>query len=109
MIFAREVLEYSDNRVKVRCTFPMIPTLAMFIEAAAQSAAAFHQEQEVSVGFLTLAKEITLLSEQDRKEYTIIVTAGSEINSYKQFSFKSYLPDTNSVVTTGTFTLVIPE
>ena len=108
MIFAQEVLEYSDNRVKVRCTFPMTPTLAMFIEAAAQSAAAFHQEKEAKIGFLTLAKEIKLLSEPNRKDYTIVVTAEREINTYKQFSFKACSSDADDVVVSGIFTLVIP-
>lgn len=50
--FANEVLNLSENRITVSCSFPFSPTLAMACEAAAQSSAGFAQESsEPKIGF----------------------------------------------------------
>ncbi|AFL69535.1 hypothetical protein [Sulfurospirillum barnesii] len=58
--FAKEVLRRTENRAEVLCEFASTPTLAMIVEAAAQSFSAFGEEETPRMGFLVLMKEITL-------------------------------------------------
>jgi hypothetical protein len=103
------VLNSNNNIVEVRCDFGYIPTLAMFIEAAAQSSAAFNLDNQVKMGFLTMAKDIKLLDELKAKKYIIKLKKEAEINQYKQFSFKAYSQSNNIKVVSGSFTLVIQQ
>ncbi|NCD11451.1 MAG: hypothetical protein EOL93_02785 [Epsilonproteobacteria bacterium] len=58
--FAKVVLERTENRARVFCEFPSLPTLAMIVEAAAQSFSAFGEDEQPRMGFLVLMKEISL-------------------------------------------------
>ncbi|MBN1839276.1 MAG: hypothetical protein JW802_04440 [Campylobacterales bacterium] len=58
--FAKEILECTENRAKVLCEFPFSPTLAMIVEAAAQSFGAFGADETPRMGFLVLMKDISL-------------------------------------------------
>lgn len=78
----------------------------MFIEAAAQSSAAFNLDTQVKMGFLTMAKDIRLLEKAKAKEYIIKLKKEAEINQYKQFSFGAYTYKNSVKVASGYFTLV---
>ncbi len=93
--------------MEVRCQFDSIPTLAMFIEAAAQSSSAFDIENQAKIGFLAIAKDIKLLEKLKDKMYILRLKKEAEINQYKQFSFEAYSKSNNLKVVSGSFTLVI--
>lgn len=93
--------------VEVRCQFDTLPTLAMFIEAAAQSSAAFNVDEEPKIGFLAIAKNVKLLDKVKEKVYTFRLKEEVEINQYKQFSFEAFRQNDNKKVVSGSFTLVI--
>ncbi|MCI0501671.1 MAG: hypothetical protein L0Y61_07990 [Epsilonproteobacteria bacterium] len=97
----------SNNVVEVRCDFGRIPTLAMFIEAAAQSSAAFDLDNQAKIGFLTMAKEIKLLDELKARKYIIKLKKEAEINQFKQFSFEAREELSTVKCVSGYFTLVI--
>ena len=92
--------------VEVRCDFGQIPTLAMFIEAAAQSSAAFDLDKQVKMGFLTMAKEIKLLDKLKSSHYIIRLKKEAELNQYKQFSFEALEELSNVKCVSGYFTLI---
>jgi len=107
LIFAKEVLENKDKHVKVKCLFPQPPTLAMFIEAAAQSTAGFNEEGELAIGFLTMVRNIRRLAPLTHKAYFITVTKENEVGPYRKFFFSAYCVISKKEVVTGNFTLMI--
>ena len=109
LLFAKEILLRSDEKAEVLCKFPVLPTLAMFIEAAAQSSAAFNVNTEAKVGFLTMATEIELLSPIDSLEYIFNVYPESEVGSYKKFFFVAIDRKTQCKSVQGNFTLAMKE
>lgn len=100
-----------DNIVDVLCTFNDIPTLAMFIEAAAQASSAFDLSNDVKprIGFLTVAKDVKLLNDIKEKRYVIKVEIKVEINNIKQFYFEVFEEFSSVKCISGHFTLVIKE
>lgn len=109
LLFAKEILLRSDEKVEVLCIFPMVPTLPMFIEAAAQSSAAFNVDGEAKVGFLTMAADIELLSPIDNLEYIFNVYPESEVGNYKKFFFDAIDRNTHLKSVHGNFTLAMKE
>ena len=107
LLFAKEILFKSDEKVEVLCIFPIIPTLPMFIEAAAQSSAAFNEEREAKVGFLTMATNIESLSTIDNLEYIFNIYAESEVGNYKKFFFVAIDRSSQEKSAQGNFTLAM--
>lgn len=71
LVFAKEIISLENDCAKVRCEFQTPPTLAVFIEASAQSSACFFQDSGFSMGYLANASNIELL--QQPKELTYII------------------------------------
>ena len=111
LLFAKEILEKNNDAVKVRCEFSTFPTLAMFIEAAAQSSAAFNSDSDtrVKIAFLTMAKDVKLLNKIRKKNYIIKVDIQIEVNNMKQFYFEVYEEFSDIRYVSGYFTLIIQE
>ena len=111
LIFAKEVLSKNSNNVLVRCEFNTLPSLAMFIEAAAQSSSAFNSrtDNKAKNAFLTMAKDVVLLNNIKKKIYVINVEMKIEINNIKQFYF-TVLEENNDIeYASGFFTLLVQE
>ncbi len=111
LIFAKDIISKDEKVATVLCNFDQIPTLAMFIEASAQSSSAFDNidEDKPKIGFLTTVKNIELLDEIRNNTYLIEVTKIIEINNIKQFTFEAFDKDTNVKVVIGSFTIVVPN
>ena len=62
LVFAKEILNKTENSSEVLCEFEQIPTFGMFIETAAQSTASFFQDDKYRLGFLVNASNIESLS-----------------------------------------------
>ena len=109
LLFAKNIISQDEKMVTVLCDFDQIPTLAMFIEASAQSSSAFEkaQSEEPKIGFLTMVKNIELLNEINNSIFLIKVTKENEINNIKQFTFKALDKDTKENIVTGSFTIVV--
>jgi len=91
--FAKYIISKEDDTYTVRIQFDNIPTLAMLVEAAAQSSAAF-AEGEDKMGFLVTLKNIKLLEKPASLEYNVEVTSGQQVDSLTYFTFKIYDEDT---------------
>lgn len=110
LIFAKKVISIDNQLATVLCDFNQIPTLAMFIEASAQSSSAFDTNvDKPKIGFLTTVKNIELLDEIQSSIFLIKVTKENEINNIKQFSFEAFDKDTNGKVVIGSFTIIVPN
>lgn len=109
LIFAKEILFKNNDSVKVRCEFNTFPTLAMFIEAAAQSSVAFASDSDTmtKIAFLTIVNDVKLIEKVKNIHFFFIIKKEVEVGQYKKFFFDAYDPNTNLKIVTGKFTLFI--
>jgi hypothetical protein len=107
LLFARECMERKEEYVVVHCIFPTTPTLAMFLEAAAQSTAGFIREKKVKMGFLTMGKDIKILNNINDREYFFHIYKDVHIGQYHQFNFEAFVKETEIKTVSGAFTLQI--
>ena len=106
--FAEEVISVEDKIAKVKCIFPYKPTLSMYFESAAQSSAAFSNE-EAKVGFIVSVKDIELLEENDDLEILVKVERKVEFGAICEFFFEIFNLDETKNLAKGTFTVMIQE
>ena len=106
--FAKEVLSSSEKNIKVSCSFPFLPTLAMACEAAAQGSVGFAQEESTpKIGFLVSLKDIVLEKEMDFLEAIIDIERTFDFGSMSEYSFE--LKNHNIVYVTGKITIALDE
>jgi len=103
--FAKKILSKKDDTYSVEITFDAIPSLAMLVEASAQSSAAFGEGDEVKAGFLVTLKNIELLEELQSLSYKVEVTSHQQIGALTYFSFKVFKEVL--LVSTGTFIIAV--
>lgn len=85
ILFAKKVIKKEKNSLHVRCKFPYTPTLAMLLEAAAQSSAGFNDE--VEEGFLVAGNDIKRIKTVNKNELIIKVTKSIEMGNMHMFDF----------------------
>jgi len=98
--FAKYIISKEDDTYTVLIQFEDIPTLAMLVEAAAQSSAAF-AEGEDKMGFLVTLKNVKLLKKPSSLEYNAEVTSQQQIDSLTYFKFEIF--DEDLKIVEGTF------
>ena len=106
--FAKEVIKKELNSATVLCEFREIPTLPMFIEAAAQSSAALAPSDEALIGFLVMSREIKLLTPLREKSYHFKITREAEIDTMKKFFFEAFDIQESVKCVSGSITILIP-
>ena len=110
LIFAKKIIKIKNGTAYVLCEFKEIPTLAMLIEAAAQASSSFDNlHNKDKIGFLTVAKDIELLTTPNDTIYIIKLNELMELNNIKQFSFGAFTKVDDIKVVTGSFTILIQE
>lgn len=110
--FAKEVIRRDMDTATVLCEFREIPTLPMFIEAAAQSSAAFAPSapsDEVLIGFLVMSREVKLLAPLQEKCYHFKITREVEIGTMKKFFFEAFDKQESIKYVSGSLTIVTQE
>ena len=107
--FAKEVIKIDTDTATVLCEFREIPTLPMFIEAAAQSTAAFAPSGEALIGFLVMSREIKLLTPLREKSYHFKITREAEIGTMKKFFFEAFDRQESVRYVSGSLTIVIED
>lgn len=98
--FAKYIVSKEDDLAVIKVQFDEIPSLPMLVEAAAQSSAAF-SNQEKKMGFLVTLKNIKLLSKPCSVEYNIKVTLEHQLDSLVYFNFEVY--DEYTLIANGVF------
>jgi len=110
LIFAKEVLEKSDEHSKVLCEFEQVPKLFTFIEAAAQSSSSFIDPVKPMLGFLATVKNIAQHHEFNDLSYVVSLKLEAHIGEYRQFYFEAVSKsDPKSIIISGNFTVIIKE
>ena len=109
LLFAKEVTARTENSIEVHCVFNRLPSLAMFIEAAAQCSAGFDLDDNIEFGFLTMAKNIQLLESIKESEYVFTLQKESLVGVYSQYTFKAVALKTKVKIVTGSFTVMMKK
>ncbi len=107
--FAQEVTARREDSIEVHCIFNILPSLAMFIEAAAQCSAGFDLDESIELGFLTMAKNIQLLEAIKESEYLFTLHKEALVGAYSQYSFEAVALKAKVKVVTGSFTMIIKQ
>ena len=102
--FAQYAISKEGDTHRVKVKFDTIPTLAMIVEAAAQSSAAF-DDGNSKMGFLVTLKNIKLLQKPMVREYEVDVTSGAQVDALTYFTFETY--DADILVAKGTFIIAL--
>lgn len=102
--FAKYVVSKDDILAVVKIQFDDIPSLPMLVEAAAQSSAAFSDDND-KMGFLVTLKNIKLLNEPRSIEYNIKIIFKQQVDILTYFNFEAY--DEDILMVNGTFTIAL--
>ena len=110
LLFAREVIDKRENRAIILCEFEMVPTLPMFIEAAAQSSAAFASPQNdgIPIGFLVSCRDVERLALPVGTCFHMKVFREIDLGRIKKFFFEATGFSEKSICASGSITMMIP-
>lgn len=104
--FAKEVIKLENNKSKVFCEFPFIPTLAMLCEASAQSCASYNtNKDEQKIGFLVSLKNITLNQELKDLAYIVSLERILELGEISEYNFEVIKNET--IYASGSLTIIL--
>lgn len=102
--FAKYIISKESNRARVKIEFDEIPSLAMMIEAAAQSSAAIG-EGDAKMGFLVSLKNVKLLQTPLKKSLEVEIVNEHNMENMKMMNFDIF--DDETKVSTGSFMIAI--
>ncbi|WP_294960486.1 hypothetical protein [Sulfurimonas sp.] len=102
--FAKYIISKDETSAIVRAEFESLPSLAMLVEAAAQSSAAF-SDGKGKMGFLVTLKNVKLIQEAKVLKYDITVTYQHALEALTYFSFE--VNDDNTLVASGVFVIAL--
>ena len=102
--FAKHIISKESDRARVAIEFDEIPSLAMLIEAAAQSSAAIG-EDNAKMGFLVSLKNVKLLTPPTKKILEVEVVNEHNMENMKMMSFDIFEDETK--VSTGSFMIAL--
>ena len=89
ILFAQNVLSKDTTSARVAVEFLQTPSLAMMIEAAAQSTAAFNDGSK-SGGYLVGMKNVKLLSKASEKKLEVEVVLKHSVENMRLINFEVY-------------------
>lgn len=102
--FAKYIISKDETSALVRVEFTSLPSLAMLVEAAAQSSGAFSEAEE-KMGFLVTLKNVKLLQKAEALEYDIRVTYQHSLDALTYFSFE--VISAKRLIASGVFVIAI--
>jgi hypothetical protein len=105
--FVQDVIVHDNENAKVSCLFPYQPTLAMIVEAAAQSSAVFSVDDISRKGFLVLIKDTELLHDCDSVEGIISISQTASFGNQFEFSFSFLDKNQEIVIANGSFMILL--
>ena len=104
VLFAKEVLAKESNKARVSLEFETLPSLAMLIEAAAQSSAALG-EGDSREGFLVSLKNVKLLKKPTQNALEVEVVNEHNLDKMSYVSFNVF--EANEQIATGSLVVAI--
>lgn len=102
--FAKYIVSKDGDFAVVRIEFNSIPTLPMITEAAAQSAAAFGDNNN-DMGYLVSLKNIKLLTKLKNTEYDVNIIKEHKLNKLSYFRFEIF--QDSELMASGVFIIAV--
>lgn len=102
--FAKYTLQKDEFGARVSLEFPQVPTLAMMVEAAAQSSASFRSNDKENA-YLVSLKGIKLLQKPTSMELEAKVTDQHRLEQMRYVGFEIYEQET--CVAAGTLVIAV--
>lgn len=106
--FAQHVIELEDDNAKVDCKFPSLPSLPMFIEAAAQSSAAFSKGAQPLMGFLATCKDVKLHSMPTSSACVMHIKKHFTSPAFGEYTFQAFAYE-GTLLANGSIVLFHPN
>jgi len=103
--FAKYILNIVDNKARVLVEFDEIPSLAMLVEASAQSCGAFRDSQDFKGAFLVSVKNVKLLTKPTKTSYEVKVVNEHNLENMRYMKFEVF--DDNVLVAKGTLIIAM--
>ena len=107
VLFAKKILSRDVNMARVSVEFPEIPSLAMLVESAAQSASAIDNHTTISSAYLVSMKNIKLVKTPINKIFEVEVINVYNLNDMKLIDFKVF--QEKELISSGSLTLAIAK
>lgn len=107
ILFAKKILSHDELHAKVELLFETTPSLAMLIEAAAQSTAAFNNTTDVKSGYLVSMKNIKLCNSPSLKKLEVSLHHLHSLGNMKIIDFQ--VNEDIQIIATGSLTIAIEE
>ncbi|HEX5670151.1 MAG TPA: hypothetical protein VFX66_01340 [Sulfuricurvum sp.] len=101
LIFIGSLEKESASEVSFIAHFPIIPTLAMFCEAAAQGSTFFPLSPDCTMGVVTSFRNIKRITEPLQSESLMTVTVLHTFGNSYLFAFKAFAPNSQQLLATG--------
>ena len=105
--FVQDVIVCDSENAKVGCIFPYRPTLAMIVEAAAQSSVVFSVDSVARIGFLVLIKDAEVVQDYDSLEGVISISKTISFGNRFEFSFSFLDKNQESLIANGSFMILL--
>ena len=102
--FAHYVLQKDEKSARVSLEFPQLPSLAMMVEAAAQSSASFRSNDSENA-YLVSLKGIKLLQKPTKMKLEVKVTDEHRLEQMRYVGFEIFEDET--CVATGTLVIAV--
>ena len=100
--FAKNISYKELNKVRVEVEFNETPSLAMMVEAAAQSSSAIGNE-DVDIAYLVSMKNIQLLTPPTQNRFEIEVINEHNLENMKYMSFNVF--EKEKIIVNGSFVI----
>lgn len=101
LIFIGSLLKQNETQVTFEIHFPIIPTLAMFCEAAAQGTSFFPLSPSCNAGVVSSFRNIKLHHKSNECHFDSTVTLKHSFNDSYLFEFQALERLSNQLVATG--------
>lgn len=103
ILFAKKILSKSENSVQVLVEFGSIPTLAMMMEAAAQSSSAF--SDKALEGYVVSCSNLALHSKAKKTIFTAHITSKMQTDTLHDVHFE--IKDEDTLLSSGDILLML--
>lgn len=104
--FVKSLLQTDDKSAVVKIVYDELPTIGMFIEAAAQSTAGISDTENIGrMGFLVSLKNVKLLEEIKSYEYIAKVELVSRLDDFKSLKFEIF--EEEKMIAKGSFAIIL--
>ena len=102
--FAQDILQKEEKTARVSLEFEMLPSLAMLVEAAAQSTAAF-RESDNENAYLVSLKNIKLIQKPLQKSLEVFIVDEHRLDKMRYVGFEIFEKEIS--IATGTLVIAV--